>query len=460
MTKYIILAIVVVLVNFAQSFFLATGGVYADSISYFEIASDLPKPVTDLFPLGYPALLRGFYALVGDYFWAYKFLNLSMLIVVFLFSYFKKFFFRETVLLFVGKTLLFAFSIAISEGTFLFLMYFLFYLFYRILETDSYNYKDVIAASIIMLLMFLVRYSGIYIYFAIGLFSLFLFFKTDDRKRFWACFSFLIIAGLGISGYLAFNYINFGSFTGEDLRGIPSEITALSILRNVLGTINTINPYIGLKPSSNSIASFAFQFLVMIVDIMVLVYFLRFFKKVKATSGFYFHIFLWLLTVVYVAALFVSGWTQQIEEMNTRMMAAANVCLFFSFLILYFKFETSDKIIWRISCFFFVFITLYALKSPVSYFENRKHIEPQMTQFKDKKYLYNDEIDQVVVTTYHIPVLNKSFQYTHSNTQSGYIKRSIAGTINPKSKYLSRDTVTDKSQVLYTSEIVLHKIKK
>jgi hypothetical protein len=77
--------------------------------------------------------------------------------------------------------------------------------------------------------------------------------------------------------------------------------------------------------------------------------------------------------------------------MNVRMMAVANVCVFFSFLILYFKIETSHRLIWRVGCFFLAFITLYSLKSPANYFDNKKQIEPQMSKFKNKKFLYNNE---------------------------------------------------------------------
>ena len=460
MNKYIILAIIVVLVNFGQSFLLPTGGVYADSLSYFEIASDLPKPVTNLFPLGYPAFLRVFFEVFRDYFWAYKFLSVSMIIVVFVFSYVKKFFFRETVLLFMGKTLLFVFSIAISEGPFLFLMYFMMYFLYKILCTDSSSIKDILAASFLMILMFATRYSGIYFYLGIGFFSIFMFFRPQERKRFKMMFLFLVIAGVGIGGYLAFNYFSFGSFTGENLRGQPHAILKMNVLRDALGTVNSINPYIGLKPSSNSFISIAFQFLLMLVDLAIFVYFLKYFKKAKASAESNFHQLLWIIAGVYAVCLFCSGLVQQIEEMNTRMQAAVNVCLFFSFLIIYLKINTSDKIIFRLSLFFFCFGVLYTLKRPEFYFDNRKEIEPQMSKFNSKKYMFNDERDENDMTTYTLPLINKTFQYRHTNGQAGDTKQSIAGTINPKIKWLKYDTVTDKSKVLYTSQIKLNQNKK
>lgn len=456
MVKYIVLAVFVIVLNFIHSFFLPSGGVYADSLSYFEIATDLPNPVTDLFPLGYPAMLRGFFEVFGDYFWAAKFLNTTMLVVILLFSYFKRFYFKETVLLMTGKTILFVFSIAISEGLFVFLLYFLLYYLNKILVENRKSYKDVLIASVIMLMMFTVRYSGIYVYLSIGAFSAILFFKGKDKSQIRGMILFLFLSGLGIAGYLLFNHNTFGSFTGENLRGKPEEILPIYIVRDLLGTANAIDPYIGLKPSSNSMASLAVQFVVLLIDVFVFVYFLRYFRKAKETNSYHFHALLWMIAIGYAISLLVSGWLQQIEEMNTRMMAAANICLFFSFLILYFKYSASDKLIFRVACFFLVFFTLYSLKNPVNYFENRNQIEPQMPKFNQKKYLYNNDRGGAdAVTTYYIPIIKKTFQYKHTNNQKGDVKQSIAGTINPKIKWLKYDTIKDKSQVLYTSELIL-----
>ena len=130
MKKYVFLSIAIVLIYFFQSFFNATGGIGADSLSYFGIASDLPRLETNLFPLGFPVVIRFFYEIFGDYFWASKMLNVSMVIILLLFSYFKKYYFKETVLLFTGKTLFFALNYAVSEGLFVFMLYFLIYLFH------------------------------------------------------------------------------------------------------------------------------------------------------------------------------------------------------------------------------------------------------------------------------------------------------------------------------------------
>lgn len=78
-----------------------------------------------------------------------------------------------------------------------------------------------------------------------------------------------------------------------------------------------------------------------------------------------------------------------------------------------------------------------------------------MSKFTGKKYLYNDEENLVTITTYDFPVIHKSFKYKHTNSQQGSLKENIAGSLNPKIKWLLNDTVQDKSKVLYTSQLKL-----
>ncbi len=456
MLKYKILAVIIVIVYFLQTFFVSFGGIGADSLSYFGIAADLPAPKTNLFPLGYPVLLRLAHFFSEDYFWASKILNALFTIIIMFFSYYKKFYFRETVLVFAGKTFYFVFFNAMSEGSFIFSMYFLLYFLHQIFSENKNLYINTFGASMMMICMFFFRYSGVYIYLSIVLFVILFFFKLKEKTYFKALILFIIISGVGIGSYLSLNYFHFGSFTGEGLRGKAGDHSFLQLIRNLFGLVNAVDPFIAIKPISSSFGSIAFQFVVFVIDLFIFRYMFQYYKKAKETSLFSFHILLWIMAGFYGIALLVSGWFQQIEEMGVRLMAASNFCLFFSFLILYFKNNSSDKMIWRISCFFFVFLVLYGLKDPGYYLENKNKIEPQMSKFKDKTYLYNDEKNSITATTYYFPLINKSFKYNRTNNQKGKLKEGIAGTLNPKIKWIKEDTVRDKSKVLYTSQLKLN----
>ena len=455
MKKYVWLAVVIVIIYSGQSFFLSAGGIGADSLSYFGIASDFPRLITNLFPLGFPALIKVLHSVFQDYFWASKVLNVLMVIGILLFSYFKQFYFKETVLLFTGKTLFFALNIISSEGPFLFLLYFLIFFFHEKFQEKIKSGTFVICASILMVLLFTVRYSGIYIYGGIGLFWVVMILRRKTFPLKADLFRFLVVSGIGIVGYLSFNFFTFGSFTGEHLRGAPAQYYPVYIFRDILGMTNVVDPFIGLKPSSNSLVSLGFQVGLMIVDLVLLRYLIKLYRSRKELITVEFQYLLWLMAGTYTIALFISGLFQQIEEMNVRMLAAANFCLFFSFLLIYFKDLKSDRLIFRLGCSFLGFLTLYSLKSPDHYLKNKEQIAQQMPKFSGKKYLFDNEQNQKITTTYHVPILKRSFQYQHTNAQRGFIKQSIAGTINPSIKWLKYDTIPDKSLILYTSELVL-----
>lgn len=450
------MAFAVVIVYFFQSFFNATGGVGADSLSYFGIASDLPHLKTNLFPLGFPVLIEVFHFIFQDYFWAAKMMNITLVLIILFFSYFQKFYFRETVLLFTGKTLFFTFNNVLSESLFVFLIYFFIYLLHERFYEKIKSQKFVWLSVLVLVLLLTVRYSGIYIFAGLGIYWLVLFSKKNVSPLTMDLLKVLVLAGIGIGGYLGFNYFTYGSFTGENMRGAPAHYIPIYVLRDVIGTTTIFDPFIGIKPASNSFISIAFQIGLMIFDLFLLWCFIKLVKRKKSLINFNFHRALWVIAGVYTVTVFVSGYFQQIEEMNVRMLAAANICLFFSFLFIYFKDLKSDRFIFRIGCFFLIFSTIYSLKIPANYFNNKRQIQAQLPKFSGKKYLFNDEKEgKDLLTTYQIPFINKSFQYKHTGNQQGDIKYSIAGTINPQIKWLKNDTIKKKSEVLYSSELKL-----
>ena len=193
----------------------------------------------------------------------------------------------------------------------------------------------------------------------------------------------------------------------------------------------------------------------MLIDLFLLRYFVKLVMRKKHDLQMEFHYLLWIIAAIYTLTMFVSGFYQQIEELNVRMLAAANFCMAFSFLIIYFKDLKTDRFIFRVGVFFLIFLKAYSLKSPENYLSNKKQIQAQMPRYKDKKYFFDDEKEVKNITVYDIPLIKKSFSYQHTNKQKGEWKQSIGGTVNPQIKWLKYDTIKDKKQVLYTSKLYL-----
>jgi oligoendopeptidase F len=83
--------------------FRSDGGINLDTLFYVRQAIDLPKIESNLFPLGYPALLRLVHFFCDDYFWSGKILNGICLLAILAFSWHKNFYFRETCILLSTK---------------------------------------------------------------------------------------------------------------------------------------------------------------------------------------------------------------------------------------------------------------------------------------------------------------------------------------------------------------------
>ena len=154
--------------------FRSDGGINLDTLFYVRQAIDLPKIESNLFPLGYPALLRLVHFFCCDYFWAGKILNGFCLFAILAFSWQRNFYFRETSILLCTKAGIGLLPFSFSEIPFLTLLYFLIFLLHSYFQN-----RPVKGWLFWMLLVFsgliLLRHRGLFLYPAFGLAWLLLF---------------------------------------------------------------------------------------------------------------------------------------------------------------------------------------------------------------------------------------------------------------------------------------------
>lgn len=453
MKRYVVLAVLIVIVFAIVPVFLPSGGVTADTLSYLGMTSDLPDVKTNLFPIGFPVFIKIFQQITDDYYWASKIAVGVLPCLMLAFSYYKKFYFPETVLLFTGKTLFFVFTGILSESIFIFLLYFLWYQLHTILQMQKIKAEHIFLTSILLILMLLIRYSALYIILGMLVFILISWTKDKKQHFIFPLLKIVFLTSFGSGIYFVVNYFYFGSFTGEHLRGPPQPVTFIQLMRNLSGWFNMFNPYIGIKPSSNSAASVVFQIILCAFDVFLLCTFIRHQRKNKNAKDHTFHLVLICLGLTYALMLLISVFLQQIEEMNTRMLAASNLCFFFSILIIIFKNTKNKRLLFGVGCFMLLFLSVYALKNPFHFIAARKKLQPQLEKLSKKKYLFNNETAEKNVTVYYFKWLDKTVKYPHTEKQKGYLKMNLAGSLKPELKWLLTDTVQNKSQVLYTSEL-------
>lgn len=223
-SAYIFLGILLLLNVILVPLFMPSGGLSSDTLSYFQLANELPNPSWSLWPLAYPVFLRLLNFFFNDYFWTSKFLNILIFLLIVSFSYLKKFYFKETMILLSTKIFVYLFYYSLSEPLFLTCLYFLVYYLEGYFTGRLKSRRFFIPAAILLSLCFMVRYSGLYIAVAFGVFYLVFYFANRKEKSFFRddFFYFLLCSAIGIGGYMLYNFYRFEDLAERDLEMIPT----------------------------------------------------------------------------------------------------------------------------------------------------------------------------------------------------------------------------------------------
>ncbi len=76
---YFLFVLLVAGISFVP-FFLSYGGINSDAVAYFKLAKEFPQVTSNLFPIGYPLLLK-----LGYYFTYEFYFNSSIIFISFIF---------------------------------------------------------------------------------------------------------------------------------------------------------------------------------------------------------------------------------------------------------------------------------------------------------------------------------------------------------------------------------------
>lgn len=457
--KYLFLIVLSLLAFGLTPNFMPGGGLVGDGSHYVHLAYDFPRVRWSLFPLGLPLALKFLKFFTGHYYWACRALPLVCYLLILGFSYYKKFFFRATVLLLCTKIFFFGFFYNSSEGLFLFFMYFLFYCLHEYFAGRLRGWRFILPAAAVMAVMFTVRYSGIYIYAPVLLFGLYRAFAERQKVPFFRndYVLFLLFAGLGIAAYMGFNYINFGDFVGEKFRNKSDlHLFTRDFYDACLSVFNTFNPVLDMKPNQAGTLTTLINMGMLCLNLVFMGIFIREWRR-SIRPGDYFYQLLIFCGAFYTAALFISAFFQGIEGLNVRMLCEASFCYFMAYLFLVARDGRLGRYYFRLAVVTIVFNSLYVVKNPSDFLSVKAGLEAKLSTMPDKRYFYDDMSGVSRETVYEIPLIKKKIRYSHTNLQTGYINYDILVMKDPRINYLSKDTVRDKTLVIYNSELERYK---
>ncbi|WP_294279210.1 hypothetical protein [uncultured Chryseobacterium sp.] len=189
----------------------SSGDLTPDSIQYFLQAKDFWTYKVN-FPLGYPLAIKTLSYLTGSYFTASKVVNILSYLGIVLFSYKKKFYFPQTLIIFSFYPFVGLYPYSLSEPLYYFFNYLIIYYVYRI-SREGIKPKYAAYLGILFFMLVSVRFSGIFVF----VFSMLFLALISWRKKYSliSYLSAMTVASLGVFLYLMINSLYCGYAFGN-----------------------------------------------------------------------------------------------------------------------------------------------------------------------------------------------------------------------------------------------------
>ena len=433
--------------------FRPDGGINLDGIVYARMALQLPGLENNLFPPGYPVLLRLMHFYTQDYFVAGKVLHFLCLIGILAFSYRQKFYFRETILLLCCRAGIGIWSFSYSEIPFLGCLYLQFFLVEQYLSGRAGRFW-LPAMICLQLSMLLLRYSGIFMLAGPLLFTFLLFLSggSNGKVQFRKWLYYLLGASLLMAVYLLWNKNVFGSLFGEHLRGGPGTTESAALARhfwlNLHGLLASGNPFFSLVFENGETGILGM--LIWLVDLIFLIVTATIASRVWR-DGILFYRYLLLSGIAYCLLLFFSSFGAGLETIGSRLLAPGLWCLYLPVLIGISNLLKGKKM-FLLGGSLLLFNFLLLLKVPAWYPGIREQAKTILMDNPEYRYFLTDR-DSIPIRRYSIPLTGKAIEYRHPVLARSYINFHALAILRPQIRQIDSSEAVNlpKAQLIRNS---------
>ena len=362
------------------------GRINPDSIRYMRQANIFPVIDNTTAPLGYPLIIKFFTFFNFDEFWASKIVAVLSYLFIIAFAYNKKFYFRETLLSGALFSFVSVFSYTMSEP---FILPFVFlFLFYgsEIIKEKLHHWKAILLLSILLILMYNIRYSSLFIMMGCFGFGL-LFYKKTYAKY------FLISGILGIVfmlGYQQFFIKYFNEAYYQVFLQIGLHPTSKLLKELFFGLCTTFNPFIHIaNPAGGmvNIGIYGIGFLNMVLIIYLLIK-----NKLSDTEKFFL-----LIGFSGISGSYFIQYFYEVNPIDYRLLAPFS----FPIWLLYFKklYAKLGNFTYGIGVLSLMVGFTFTMLSRGNYLENRKKMKDFLVKEKliDKplKFYMKNELEDL-----------------------------------------------------------------
>ncbi len=422
-----ILLVVITFVMIVVRFLLnEKGRTNPDSLRFMRTSKVFPEIDNTTTPLGYPLSLK-FFTLFGlDEFWASKLIGILAYFFIVYFAWKKKFYLAETILIGGLFSFVSIYSYTMSEALILPFVFVFLYVCHQIITEKIIGFKAFLILSLLLIVIYNIRYSALFIMFGTGLFGL-LKYKKSYGKIFISAgiMGFIFVVGYK---FLFIDYFN-ENYVAKFLE-IGLHPTSKLLVELFQGLTTVFNPFIHIANPAGGIINIGIYGIGLLNILLMIFIFLK--NKLSETE--FFLIFIGIIGIIcsYFIQYFYS-----VNPIDYRLMAPFS----FGIWLVYFKklYEIFGKFTYGITVLSLLTGFVFTWLSKGDYLANRKII----TAFLKSENLQKDRV------------------YFYMENEEMLDKMQIAeliSTVNPNVKVTFKPSDTLRKNVL-TEYKVLQKIK-
>ncbi len=386
----IFLVIATVVMTILRFLLNEKGRTNPDSIRFMRTANVFPAIDNTTTPLGYPLSLK-FLTIFGfDEFWASKTIGLLAYFFIVYFAWKKRFYLKETIL--VGGLFSFVsiFSYTMSESLMLPFVFVFLYVARQIIIGEIKGTKAFFYLSIMLILLYNIRYPALFIIGGVLLYGI-----LNFKKHYGKTFIFSGIAGLVFIVLYKFLFIDYFNETYvERFLNIGIHPTSKLLVELFQGMATTFNPFIHIANPAGGIINYGIYGIGLLNILLLCFLFIK--NKLSETEQF--------LVFIGVTGIICSYFVQYFYSVNAidyRLMAPFS----FPIWLVYFRklYSVLGKFTYGITVLSLMTGFVFTWLSRGNYLENRREItqflnSEKMEDIPLKFYMENEkELDKIQI---------------------------------------------------------------
>ena len=337
------------------------GRVNPDSLRFMRTSKVFPIIDNTTTPLGYPLSLKFFTFFGFDEFWASKVIGLLAYFFIIYFAWKKKFYFKETIMIGGLFSFVSLFSYTMSEPLILPFVFIFIYVARQIIIGEITGFKATLYLSLLLILLYNIRYPSLFIMFGTGLYGVLNFKKLYAK-------SFILSGIFGLLFMILYKFI-FIDYYNEKYLDTFLEIglhpTSKLLAELFQGLSTTFNPFVHIANPAGGMINYAIYGIGFLNILLMIFLFIK--NKISETEK-----FLVFMGVIGIICSYFIQYFYSVNAIDYRLMAPFS----FPIWLVYFKkmYQVFGKLTYGITALSLMTGFAFTWLSKGNYLENRREI--------------------------------------------------------------------------------------